>query len=153
MSPRVNEFGIGDLVYQYRANRRLIRGDIGTVIEVMEGRERDESHVKVRLLDGTEEIRDAKRTYYAGRPTPHEGNVIIKWLRGCPEGTLLHQEWPAEMVTELGFALAQDPWGELHWLPPRGGLQWLPPGDSGVDIPYGFRHSDQPREITMQTVC
>jgi hypothetical protein len=148
MTGAVNKFRVGELVHQYRArykgNRRLLRGDIGTVTEIFDGREVDESHVKVRFLDGTEEIKDTNKTYYAGKPKPYQGKVIVKWLEGGPEGTPLHQEWPIEMVTELGFALALDPWGELHWLPPR---------DGEGDVRYGWRHSDQPCEIALQTVC
>jgi hypothetical protein len=139
----VDKFRVGDLVYQYRPNRRLLRGDIGIAIEIIEGREQDEPHVKVRYLDGKEEIRDVKWMYYGGRSKPHRGKVIVKWLEGGSEGTLLHQEWPAEMVTEVGFALVRDPWGELHWLTPR---------DGEGDIRYGWRHSDQSCEIALQTV-
>jgi len=100
-------------------------------VKIGEGREQDEGHVIVRFLGmDKEEWRDRTRLYYGGKPKNLPGKVILKWGDGRPEGTPFHQEWSSEMVTELGFSLLRDPWGELHWLPPR---------DDNGDIEYGFR--------------
>jgi hypothetical protein len=143
MAETMEKFRVGDLVSAYPSRGRIYEGNIGVAIEIFSGRMHDEPHVKIRLPDGSEDIRDVRGMRYSGKPVERRGRVIVKWVDGWPEGTSLHQEWSAEMFTDEGWALARDPWGRPHWLPPRG-----PSGD----VQYVFRHLDKRYVVAMQTV-
>lgn len=139
----IDKFRVGDLVWGYPSHGKLYEGNVGIATEVIVGRAQDEPHVKVRLPNGAEELRDVGRMRYAGRPMDRTGKVIVKWLDDQPGYVGLHQEWSAEMFTETGWALARDTWGQPHWLPPR---------EQSGDIQYVFRHSDERHVVAMQTV-
>lgn len=152
------KFSVGDLVHEYASGKNLnyqFRAGIAQEVPAA-GVPTDEEHVKIRLLNGLSEWMDVSRYGSAGKPYRRRGRVVIKWLKAeGPDYQTLdemrsllgqHEEWTAEMVTDSGWALAQDPWGERHWLPPR--------RKSGVDSVYTFYRGDvQDRQryvVTMQ---
>ena len=67
--------------------------------------------VKVLLANCTEEIWDRDAVTYGGKLNRQKGKVIVKWQGRRPKGVAEHQEWPMFAVTEVGFALVLDPWG------------------------------------------
>ena len=152
------KFSVGDLVYQYASGKNLnYQFHAGIAQEnPAAGSPADEEHVKVRLLNGHSEWMDVSRYGSAGKPYRRRGRVVIKWLKaenqaGQPLDEMRalvgqHEQWNAEMFTDTGWALAQDPWGERHWLPPR--------RKPGVDSVYVFYRGDvqdkQRYVVTMQ---
>ena len=65
-------------------------------------------------------------------PYQELGSVVVKWKKArdvkLDYDTTLeefvtvlgrHESWPARKFTKSGWALATDPWGTEHWLPPR----------------------------------
>lgn len=145
--PEDAKFSVGDLVCRYassgrRGNRRYYQDYIGVAVQIRGVPPNDESHVKIRRADNSERILDVNSTRYVGKPKARRGSVIVKWLENQPEGVPSHQEWQTEMVTEIGWALARDPWGDLHWLPAR---------ETDGDVGYVFTHLDKRYEVAMQT--
>ena len=100
----------------------------------------DEDHISVSWLNGdawegrSSNIVDAGDGQFEGTPYDadnEQGSVRIKWKVAIENGngynTLPefvaklgdHESWPARKFTQSGWALATDPWGIEHWLPPR----------------------------------
>ena len=132
-------------LFERRVPRGLTRSDIGVITEIMDGRgEHDEPHVKVLLANCTEEIWDRDAVTYGGKLNRQKGKVIVKWQGRRPKGVAEHQEWPMFAVTEVGFALVLDPWGNPHCLPPR---------DAIGDVRYGLQDPDCYYFVAMQTIC
>ena len=100
--------------------------------------------VKVLLANCTEEIWDRDAVTYGGKLNRQKGKVIVKWQGRRPKGVAEHQEWPMFAVTEVGFALVLDPWGNPHCLPPR---------DAIGDVRYGLQDPDCYYFVAMQTIC
>jgi len=152
------KFSVGDLVYKYPSGKHLnYQYHAGIVEEVPPaGVPADESHAKIRLINGNCEWVDVGRYGAAGTPYHRVGRVIVKWLRAHDlQGETLdevsdligqHVEWHAEMFTDSGWALARDPFGEQHWLPPR-----RRPGVDSIYIFYRGTGQDTRRYVvTMQ---
>ena len=98
----------------------------------------DEDHVRVEWLNGDspdawrEKDVDTGAGKFVGMPYQELGSVVVKWKKArdvkLDHDTTLeefvtvlgrHESWPARQFTESGWALATDPWGTEHWLPPR----------------------------------
>ena len=152
------KFSVGDLVFRYAGGKKsYIQGNAGIVQEVPPpGVPADERHAYIRLINGDTIWIDIAGYGSAGKPFPRKGRVVVKWLNAQgPGGGPLdemagsignHEEWLAEMFTNSGWALARDPWGVQHWLPPR--------REPGVDSIYVFYQRTDKEEhryvVTMQ---
>jgi len=134
-------------LFVINANHELFwQGESGIVeIDREPGIPADEDHVRVEWLNVRVEWRnrdspddwsktdvDTAAGKFVGIPYQELGSVVVKWKKAGDVKlyfdttleefvTVLeeHESWPARKFTESGWALATDPWGTEHWLPPR----------------------------------
>ena len=167
-------------LFVINANHELFwQGESGIVeIDREPGIPADEDHVRVEWLNVRVEWRnrdspddwsktdvDTGAGKFVGIPYQELGSVVVKWKKAGDvklyfDTTLeefvtvleQHESWPARKFTESGWALATDPWGTEHWLPPRRKLLSGPREGLYRDQNYTF-HSEDGKfryEIAMQ---
>lgn len=145
MQTREDRVSVGDLVWL--DSHRVSSDTIGTAEEIIQARPSDEPHVRVKCLSGRDAFWDVNSTASAGKPRPHGGNVIVKWVGSSgPAEPREHESWPLDMLAPNGHRAvrATDPWGKKHWL-------ILPPGD-GTDVSYEFEHEGRLLIIVAETL-
>ena len=121
----------------------------------------DEDHVRVEWLNGdspdawSETDVDTGAGKFVGMPYQELGSVVVKWKKArdvkLDHDTTLeefvtvlgrHESWPARKFTESGWALAKDPWGTEHWLPPRRRIVRRDGRQDDIDQDYCFHRED-----------
>lgn len=124
------KFQEGNLIFRKDSGNEFREWNVGIAEEVPQViNPGGEPHVHFRYQDGQLEWRDVGRFQTAGTPYVNVGRVIVKWIsakgwNGHQLNEFLntrdeHEAWEVVMATETGWALAKDPWGASHWLPPR----------------------------------
>jgi hypothetical protein len=92
---------------------------IGSAEETIQARPSHEPHVRVKCLSGRDAFWDVNSTASVGKPRPHGGSVIVKWVGSSrPTEPREHESWPIDMLAPNGHRAvrATDPWGKKHWL-------------------------------------
>jgi hypothetical protein len=167
-----NEVRKGEL-FVINASKLFFQGRSGIVqMDREPGIAADEDHVRVEWVNGDsptawrEKDVDRAAGKFVGMPYQELGSVVVKWNKAIDDKlahdstleefvTVLgrHESWPARMFTESGWALATDPWGTEHWLPPRRTIVRRDGRQDDIDQDYCFHreYGKYRYEIAMQT--